>query len=163
MRVTAGLLVNARALTLWRWWAYAVTHLGKRVENRPWMPPDDTDVVLIHAGAPRHLTDERGDQAAIRRLALADGASLPTAVVLPETVPSSSIVAVARLAHVCDAGVRSARCGCGPWAAAGHYHWRFADDLAVLAVPVPARGYQKLWHPNAPVREQVLTDFRLAA
>jgi hypothetical protein len=41
-----------KGLTLWRPWDYAITHLGKRVENRPQPPPRDVlgQQVAIHAG-----------------------------------------------------------------------------------------------------------------
>ena len=43
-----------KALTLHAPWAFAVAHLGKRVENRTWQPPESLigQRIAIHAGGP---------------------------------------------------------------------------------------------------------------
>ncbi len=41
------------AITLWPEWAFAITHMDKRIENRSWAPPQELYVdrkVAIHAG-----------------------------------------------------------------------------------------------------------------
>lgn len=41
-----------RALTLWPEWVYAIVHLGKRIENRGWPPPESLigQPFALHAG-----------------------------------------------------------------------------------------------------------------
>jgi len=139
---------DARGLTLLNPWAHAITHLGKTVENRSWTAPQWLDQILIHAGAgwdpeaPFFLGDL--------------GLTAP----MPKEIQTSAVVAVANLAHCCDTtvGETDARCGCGPWAAYGQYHWVLCD-IAVLAEPVPCAGKLRLWRPSADVlaavKEQV--------
>lgn len=129
-------LADTKALTLLNPWAWAVSHLGKRVENRGWSAPEGVDYLLIHAGK----GNDPGGLPFIRRLGID---------AIPNTV-TSAIVAVARLAHVCDAtvGRPSAPCGCGRWGAPGQYHWVFCD-VWPLGEPVECRGFQKLWNPSA--------------
>lgn len=45
-------MVGMRGITLWRPWSDAIVHGPKRVENRPWSPPDAMvgQVIAIHAG-----------------------------------------------------------------------------------------------------------------
>jgi hypothetical protein len=130
---------DAPALTLLNPWAYAITHKGKRVENRTWAAPERVDYLLIHAGkgwdkdSPRALYAEAWD------------------LHCEGVAPTAAIVAVARLAHVCDSSVRNFDCGCDEWAAEGQYHWRLDDDVRVLDEPVPCSGRLGLWRPSADV------------
>jgi hypothetical protein len=126
------------ALTLLNPWGYAITHKGKRAENRTWTAPESLDYLLIHAGkgwdktAPAELYREARDLNA-------EG-----------IVPTSAIVAVARIGHVCDSSVRGRSCACGEWAAEGQYHW-VLNEVTVLTEPVPCPGWLKLWRPAADV------------
>lgn len=86
-----------RALTLKQPWAYAVTHLGKRVENRTWAPPRSIvgHDIAIHAG-------KSIERDSVRNLA-ADGYQLP------ERYVTGAIVAVATVTGYCtDADVMDA-------------------------------------------------------
>ena len=126
-------LTDARALTLKNPWPFAITDLGKRVENRTWDAPPFVDTLFIHSG-------KGWDK------------NLPTRIFggADANAPRSAIVAIAQLAYCCDASVGRDRvvCACGEWAAAGQYHWRLADELTVLASPVPCRGALGLWRPS---------------
>jgi hypothetical protein len=123
------------ALTLLNPWAYAITHKGKRVENRSWAPPGFLGHMLIHSGKG---WDKHAPLDLVREARAAEAAT-------------SAIVAVARLAQVCDSSVRGFSCGCGEWAAEGQYHCRLADDVRVLDEPVPCSGRLGLWRPSADV------------
>jgi hypothetical protein len=140
-------LTGVRGLTLKAEWAHAVAHLKKRTENRGWPAPEGIDRILIHAGKGRDRT--AGDTFARH------GFLLPTSPVV------SAVVAVADIAFVCN-GVVKVRCGCGPWAVRGQYHWQLVD-VRVLPGPVPCAGRLGLWHPApevvAAVAEQLADQF----
>lgn len=152
---------NARelmALTLWPEWAYAVCHLGKRVENRPWAPTERQlrpgERFAIHAGksvggAPGRAAYQRGI-VAVRDMAWRAGWATPMpngnfvlteeeaeAMRRLEMCPTSAIVATAVLDRV-------AQDDSLPWAVPGSFHWCLRD-VVVLDRPVPCRGLQKLW------------------
>lgn len=135
------------ALTLHQPWAYAIAHCGKDVENRTWPAPESVNQIMIHAG-------KAWDAAGMGRLRDL-GCDITTAVTV-----TSAVVAVADLMWVCDAAHRRVSCGCGAWAVAGQYHWRLGNVRA-LPVPVPCRGFQRLWWPAAEV--QVGVRAQLAA
>jgi hypothetical protein len=102
-----------RALSIRQPWAYAILHLGKNVENRPWR----TRVrgpILIQAS----LKIER-DEA--RKLKI-NPAGLPTG----EIVGSVEIVDCVR-----DSKSR--------WAIPGQWHWLLRNPR-VLAKPIPLKG-----------------------
>jgi hypothetical protein len=147
--VTADLLDGARGLTLMQPWCHAITDCGKRTENRRWHAPKATGTLLIHAG--KSIDPAAGPVFA--RLGF----------VLPALPVLGAIVAVATLSGVCTATVDTpwASCGCGPWAAAGQYHWKLAD-VRVLADPVPCKGQLGLWIPDrdvlAAVRGQLAAE-----
>lgn len=121
-----------KAITLSPEWAYAVTHLGKDVENRTWWPPKGyTGDLAIHAG-------QRYNPSAVAfivnlGLVLPARAELPTGVVV-------SVVTVARH-HDGDVCV----CSCSQWAmnppAGGKpiYHWPVAGVRVLTPVPVLGR------------------------
>ncbi len=137
------ILGRPHALTLRNPWAHRIAHHGKDVENRTWPAPAGLTELLIHAG-------KRWD----------DVADLPEVF----AVVTSAIVVVADVVQVCDASVHAmtVRCRCGRWAAAGQYHWRLGNVVA-LAVPVPARGRQGLWHPDPGTLEAVRRQLTSAA
>lgn len=130
-------MINLRdpyAITLKNPWAHLVAHRGKNVENRKWRPYDGVDQLLIHAG-------KRWDTTATHDF---------------DHLTASAIVAVADLDGVCDFSRHrdAIVCRCGPWAVAGHNHWRLANVVA-LPTPVPAVGRQGLWRPIAETLDRV--------
>lgn len=133
-------LTDTPALTLLNPWAYAITNLGKRVENRTWPAPQHVDRVLIHAG--------KSWDAGVRPATFGSDAA---------NAPRSAIVAVARLAYVCQASVNSDElvCQCGEWASPRQMHWRLDDAVLTLRQPVPCRGALKLWRPDPDVLRAV--------
>ena len=142
-----------RALTLWPEWAYAIAHLGKRVENRTWEPPASLigQRIAIHAG--KHVGGRAGAPAMFEgACALIDTAEAAGVVgviqnavgrksisarQLSEIVTASAIVATARLVGF-DREQRT------PWDVPGMIHWRLEDVLLVDPV-IPCSGRQGLW------------------
>lgn len=122
---------GARGLTLRQPWASAITHLGKRVENRSWTSCYRGPVAL-HAG-----------KAAPDAQLLADMETVFGSRLLPSCLPRGGVVAVAELVDVHYATAPA--CLCSPlWAEPRAYHWVLAD-VHVLPELVPCRGGLKLW------------------
>lgn len=134
------------ALTLYPEWAYAIAHLGKRVENRTWKRDSMVGQMLaIHGGkniggAPKqdwayHATGMIG-------VAKAAGAPMPDPITLRSLLEQGQgIVAVARVVRF----VRQLRLDdpAAPWFF-GPWGWML-DQVRVLPRPVPCRGSQGLW------------------
>ena len=127
-------------LTLIQPWAWAIAHAGKRLENRTWRPwcPIGT-YLAIHAG-------QRVDREAVADLQ-------GVGVKVPLTLPTSAIVAVARLVGTCDdTGVPGDQL---MWWA-GPVGWVL--DRVVAVEPLPCAGRQGLWELPAallaPLRER---------
>ena len=136
-----------RALTLTPEWAWAVCHLGKRVENRTWATPNallgklialhagkaapDWDAVDLMAGCDRWQVDR------LSHTYRKPGVTL-TAPARAELV-RGAIVATVRLVR-CRVVSQADAVGweCGP------YCWDL-DDLRVLTRPVPCNGALGLW------------------
>lgn len=148
------------ALTLRQPWAAAITHGGKRVENRGWLTYR-RGPIAIHAGAAIDSWDRDMGQGAVTRVAELSGMTVDEVRVHSQL--RSKVVAVANLTDVCSESLRVGyyaprRCSCGPWAAKQQRHF-LLDDVFVLPDPVPCGGFQKLWtlpdHVEAAVRAQL--------
>ncbi len=133
------------ALTLRPPWSYAVTHLGKNCENRPYPPPVQEmgeDWLVIHAG-------KRWSPAAVTFME-GLGLSVPP----PEEVVHSACVAVCRVV-----GFYSMRAdnqmSMDRWAMPGGYPWQL-DDIRPLVRPVAIPGQQGLWVPGDLLKERIL-------
>lgn len=140
-----------RALTLWRPWSDAIVHGPKRVENRPWRPPDGMigEVFAVHAGK-RYGTN---------------GWDLPEDYSPPDEDKSpTGIVGVARLIGWLERDVREgvaekdrihfmhapdaradevARLHLDPWWL-GPVGW-LLDDVQALTEPIPHPGALGFW------------------
>jgi hypothetical protein len=130
-----------RALTLWQPWAYAITRLGKRIENRS-RPPGPSLVgttVAIHAAAKHDVAAERDAIAWIHRTFSAE-------CYVPAEPPRGAIVALARV-------VGSVTASDDPWFV-GPVGWQLADVIA-LPTPVSCRGMQGVWPVPADVAARV--------
>lgn len=114
-----------KAITLHRPWAYAIAHLGKDIENRPWACPLATgSLIAIHAG---RKYDRQGADWIRQSLGLdcpVDGPQHP-----------GGIVAIARF----DGNVTASD---SPWFV-GPIGWKLADVVAIA--PAPCSGQQGLW------------------
>ena len=150
-------------LTLYRPWDHSIVHGPKRVENRPWRPPQSvigTDIAL-HAG--KHYCREGA--AFIRDL----GHVLP-----PQSEHRDSvIVGVVRIVRAVNLDriedALFATMGTGnqpakdpvesdPWAF-GPWVW-VLDNVRPLATPVPCKGAQGLWRLPVDVERAVREQTR---
>ena len=165
------------ALTLWPEWAFAIAHLGKRVENRVWEPPRWLvgKWLAIHAGA--HIGGRPGRVAVLEGLeAVRDEAARAGVNVRPPLVPAAgeqldlvverpsgdvtltvatrAIVCLARLSHV--ERVNVGPLSRPPWVV-GPVCWRF--DQVIPIEPVAIGGRQGVWDVPRPqlarVRAQI--------
>lgn len=151
------------ALTLWPEWAWAVAHLGKRVENRTWAPPRWAmgRRLAIHGGAAFGGHTARvgaGGKVpaswlyavqAMLDMGLRAGEAAVGPVTMGRLIPEaqSKIVAVGRLSGVVTESA-------DPWFV-GPFGW-VLSDVVVLPAPVPCRGAQGLWEVPQTEREAVL-------
>jgi len=125
------------ALTLWRPWVYAVTHLGKPIENRTWE-------------APRRLVGRRFAIHAAKAYSAADAAWIEETfdIRLPPVheQPTGVVATAVYLGTVRELGREDNPWYCGP------VGWVF-DDVVVLDEPIPCRGHLGLWRlPEAVAR-----------
>ncbi|MHA4819444.1 ASCH domain-containing protein [Streptomyces aculeolatus] len=122
-----------RALTLHQPWASNIVYGGKDVENRTWTRAY-RGPVMIHAGQGRDRT------------AMANSPDD-----LPRKDVHGAVIGVALLIgthHRCDGR-------CSPrWADPGCWHWEMSAPQPLIQ-PVPARGQQQLWVPDAPLCDRV--------
>ena len=130
------------ALTLWQPWCYAMSHLGKRVENRPWHPPAWLigQRFALHAGAMLHDDSFESLQ------------HLLPAELDRRSLPRKAVCATARLRSVVREAVELP--GDQRQWFVGPFGW-VVDDLLVLPQPVPCRGFQKLWQLPVDVLDAV--------
>lgn len=139
-----GLFPDIRGLTLLRPWPWAFLngpeHKQKRVENRTWHPPKDTDWIALHSG-------KGWDPQGAEYIHRATGIALPA----ESEHPSSQIYAVCRLEGVFefrpDIGINIdfdlVEPSISLWAF-GPYCW-VISDLVPLVNPIACSGAQGLW------------------
>jgi len=138
-----------KALTLKHPWAFAICHMGKRIENRSWMPPPRLigHTIAIHGGMQPKARAALEDIAAVgrdllRRFGIPEGFS---DVTLQEMI-MPGIVATATLSAV----LRNSR---DPWFDHSGYGWGLSNVM-VLPSPIACGGAQGLWDvPEELVRE----------
>ena len=133
------------ALTLWPEWAYAILHMGKRVENRSWRRESIIGQdIAIHAGA------KIGGPKGVQHGLLAVQWMCPVRdrkLIREEDITKSAIVAVVRVKDIVE--------GSGlPWSAEGQMHW-VLDNVRVLSEPVSCSGKQGLWKVEGELLAQV--------
>lgn len=171
-----------KAITLWRPWARYVATGEKRIENRPWAPPESMlgETIAIHAG--RAWDDEetiRFIDGVIGRSSAADThheGILGTARIagwfdLLEGERASNPVTV----HMIGARLDAQRKSRGP----GYdtdvfqmteidFRWCFGPvcwvlrDFKPFVEPIPCRGFQKFWDVNRGLKGARLEDFQRA-
>lgn len=149
----------APVITAWQPWASLIILGLKDMENRPWMPP------VGHWGGPLYIhAGKRWDHEGFRTAVELAGGALPRD---RDAYPLGAVVGRVTLVngHWSSACVRTSYGDlhpdglyrCSRWAAGGNgglSHWRLADPVA-LPVPVPCRGFQRLWRLPPDVAEQV--------
>ncbi len=124
-----------KALSIRPAWAHAITHLGKRVENRTWRTTY-RGPILIHASSTMRPEDIAALEAIVGRKI--DVASLHR----------GAIVAIADLVDCVDAAKASSKWTFGPIA------WRLRN-VRPLKHPVQASGKLGLWQPGVALLRQV--------
>lgn len=132
-------LLSVRALTIRQPWAGAVTHLGKRTENRSWRS-GYRGLVLLHAA-------KEADTRLITQARQSDP-DLP--------LHRQAVIATAKITG-CHQARRTEQGGicCSPWGEPGLWHWEI-KAVHPLARPVSCSGALNLWRPSADVLNAVL-------
>ena len=150
---------RAWGLTLYPIWALAVTHGGKRIENRSWAT-NWRGPLLIHAGQNLECLDDRARL--LKRWVAPDERLDEDEIDLAKWQDAGGVaeecrrmrghvVAVCLLARCGELGMTSAlHRSDRHWALKGFRHWRF-EDVVRLPEPVPAKGAQRLWRPGEDV------------
>ncbi|AFY80182.1 hypothetical protein [Oscillatoria acuminata] len=125
--------ITGKALTLQQPWAWAITHLGKNIENRVW-PTDYRGELYIHAGKG---WDANG-AAWIEQ-------NFEVKVPPQNEMRGGELVAKCNLAK-CQHWTKTVEQGGHPktdyrklWWRSSGYHW-FLEDIEVLETPIPLRG-----------------------
>ena len=140
--------VFMQALTLYQPWLWAILgppeHRAKRIENRPWKPPQKTlgGWIALHASAAtKKAYEERITQQIYERTGLV----APP----PEDFTRGTIAGLARVVGCVEESD-------DPWFLGPiynkkkNYGWVLTDVIAIPR-PVPCRGFQRLW--GVPSRE----------
>jgi len=145
------------ALTLWRPVALWVALGVKRIENRPWAPPAELldATIAIHAG---RAWSEEWNRKSLELLA---GQTING--VSPEHFKHvEGIIGTVRIIGWCDAsGVRIRSwerlglCVSDRAWLTGPIGW-VLRDAKLFREPIPARGFQKLWHLTPDQHRRVL-------
>ena len=138
-------------MTLWRPWPWSITHAGKRIENRPWRPPQALigQYLALHAG-------KRYDDSGRDYIRKATGVDPPDEFGCPQ-----GIVAVCKVkgCFCFDPERRQSNLALAELITKDHpgqecwvfgpYCW-VLDDVTAIE-PVPCKGMQGLWEIPEPV------------
>jgi hypothetical protein len=118
-----------KSITLQRPWPFAITHLGKRIENRSWAPwPALIGTrIAIHAG---------------KTLDASGAEWMQEEGLAPAQWPAEAAVQGAIVCTAVIAGV--VRDSDDPWFF-GPFGW-LLQDVQALAMPVECRGMQGIWN-----------------
>ncbi len=129
-----------KALSLKQPWLYAITHLGKPVENRTWQPPGYMigQWIALHASK----TKSRDEWVMAESI---HGSKITT------VVPTGKIVAVARIDRI--ETLMTAQQPVSKWFF-GPYGW-ILEDIRLLNNPIPARGMLGLWEVPIDIENQM--------
>jgi hypothetical protein len=149
----AVLETEMQALTLKHPWGFCVCRLGKRIENRTWLPPRSLigQRFAIHGGkVPTSKAELKWIRDVYRGLVRQHGE--PTYRVdgdltLRDVLSFTGIVATAVLSHTVTSSS-------DPWFDGTGYGW-VLTDLIVLPEPIPISGKQGLWTVPRDVEERI--------
>ena len=114
-------LPELKAITVVQPWAWAIAHVGKNIENRPWYTYQ-RGTIAIHAGQIWRREDR-----------------MPRGVRQPkdDEIVTGAIIAIADLVD-CVESVRS------KWFHEGEYGW-VLDNIRPLKPPIPCTGALSFW------------------
>lgn len=144
-----------RALSLKQPWLYAITDLGKRVENRTWKPPGNmvNERIALHASKKKDGNEW-------------DAAEQIYGSPITVVVPTGVIVASAVITGWIDTTTGNPMVDPEWWVKQekwflGPVGW-ILDNLHVLDKPIPATGALKLWsisgHVERVIQKQLVRD-----
>ena len=121
-----------KALTLWQPWATAITHGGKRLENRGWPPPASIlgKRIAIHAGK----TNDHRALAVLRSEGKLPACDIPTGCIVATCIVQG---------YVTPGGDTPIPPGQVYWYS-GPFAW-ILTDVQTLLEAIPCRGMQGLW------------------
>lgn len=149
-----------KALTLRHPWPWAVCAVGKRIENRRWLPTATQlavgDWFAIHGGkVPPPGIGRIGTYQEAMSIALRHDFNglkgMDPRPCFDRVTAYNGVVAVCRYGgYVSDSG--------DPWFEGRPYGWRL-DDLFVLPEPVACKGAQGLWELPNDVEERVRSQY----
>lgn len=153
-----------KAITLHPEWAYAITELDKRIENRSWNPPIDmiNQRFAIHAGKKIGGIRTRVQDAISQVMEMAELAGWKLndrflltkdgnyTLVREELIVTGAIVAIATLRGVSESVLKYPP----HWGVRGQKHWHFSD-VDVLPTPIPISGKQRLWKLSNETVEEI--------
>ena len=122
-----------KALSLKQPWLYAITHLGKRVENRTWKPPQSIigKYIALHASK----KDDLLGYTAIAEIA---------GIEIKGNLPRGAIVATAKVVGFKDFNEVNPFEGAPDDWFFGPVGW-LLEDINVLSEPISCRGALGLW------------------
>lgn len=146
-----------RAITVLQPYATLIALGLKRIETRPWGTLY-RGRLAIHAGAGRELIAPGLEKAAIRtalaRFGIEDEGQLPLGCFVAVT----SLTLIDRIRGERDRPPEPER-SFGDYAA-GRYAWHLSATTVSIEEPIPARGVQRLWHPQPEHRALLLEEYR---
>lgn len=143
-----------RALTIDAWWAHAIAHGTKRVENRGWRTKYRGEL-LIHAGK-----TTRRDNEAIAAIFDIDSRLLSESSKLQVEQSRGRVIAVAELVDCVSIDDRDRVAPHNAWAF-GPWCW-VLSRVRVLERPIRVSGLQGLWCPGGDLVRQVENQLAIA-
>jgi hypothetical protein len=132
-----------KALTLWRPWPWSILYGGKRVENRPWSPPQKMigETFAIHAGK---VFDQEGANYISKNCPELLRTAVQQDLVAQGIVGSAMLLGWSRVDDAIATHPDQAQWCFGPMC------WHLANVYA-LVEPIPCRGAQGFWEVPADV------------
>lgn len=126
-----------KALSITRPWTELILRHGKTVENRTWATLY-RGPLLVHAAK-----SWQGN-------AVAYAGEIGVEISWDPADYPLGIVGLVDLVGICGTQIDHPKlvCDCGPWAAAGHYHWKLANPRP-FGQPIACNGALHLWTPGA--------------
>jgi hypothetical protein len=174
-----------KALTLRHPWAFAIAHLGKRIENRDWdartadlmgLPQLVGETIAIHGGTAPQRPKRAGhwsqlaetnlwrqhceDLQGVHRILggeLPDGAARYFASRGISTLTPEAFILPGVVAVATISG--TTRTSRDPWAAHGQLHI-LLSDVITLSEPVQCPGAQGFWTVPEAIEREVTTQYR---
>jgi len=138
-----------KALTLWRPWPTAIFYLGKDVENREWLPPDQIigERIAIHAG-------NKYDKDALDWMLVTFKPGTEGVVKLLTTLKDKDVKGAIIGTAIIDGWCRPVATK-SKWAT-GPFCWKLKNNI-ILHEPIPCKGARGLWTVPASIAK-IISD-----